>query len=103
VEIVARRKKISTRASLHTFFSCQLFRAGVDVMITIFSDFCKFSAKNLALFSKTNVMITIFAKTSSSLSKIANIFAKFYGEHIFKIITSVPGDGQLFLTTLKKS
>jgi hypothetical protein len=30
---------------------------GVDVMITIFSDFCQFSAKILAFFSKTNVMI----------------------------------------------
>jgi hypothetical protein len=32
---------------------------GVDVMITIFGDFCQFSAKNLALFSKTNVMTKI--------------------------------------------
>jgi hypothetical protein len=32
---------------------------GVDVMITIFCDFCQFSAKNLALFSKTNVMTKI--------------------------------------------
>jgi hypothetical protein len=32
-------------------------RAGVDVMITIFCDFCKFSAKILTFFSKTNVMI----------------------------------------------
>jgi hypothetical protein len=30
---------------------------GVDVMITIFCDFCQFSAKKLAFFSKTNVMI----------------------------------------------
>jgi hypothetical protein len=37
---------------------------GVDVMITIFCDFYPFSAKKLAFFSKTNVMITIFAKTS---------------------------------------
>jgi hypothetical protein len=40
--------------------------AAVDVMITIFSDFCQFSAKKLAFFSKTNVMIAIFAKTNSS-------------------------------------
>jgi hypothetical protein len=32
---------------------------GVDVMITIFGDFCQFSAKKLAFFSKTNVMIKI--------------------------------------------
>jgi hypothetical protein len=37
---------------------------GVDVMITIFCDFYPFSAKKLAFFSKTNVMITIFAKFS---------------------------------------
>jgi hypothetical protein len=61
-------------------------------MMTIFCDFCQFSAKKLAFFSKTNVMITIFAKTSISLSKKnAKIFAKFFGENILKIITSVPG------------
>jgi hypothetical protein len=32
---------------------------GVDVMITIFRDFRQFSAKKLAFFSKTNVMIKI--------------------------------------------
>jgi hypothetical protein len=37
----------------------QLGKLGVDVMITIFCDFRKFSAKKLAFFSKTNVMITI--------------------------------------------
>jgi hypothetical protein len=30
---------------------------GVDVLITIFCDFCQFSAKKLAFFSKYNVMI----------------------------------------------
>jgi hypothetical protein len=32
---------------------------GVDVMITIFCDFRQFSAKKLAFFSKTNVMIKV--------------------------------------------
>jgi hypothetical protein len=32
---------------------------GVDVMIVIFCDFLQFSAKKLACFSKTNVMIKI--------------------------------------------
>jgi hypothetical protein len=32
---------------------------GVDVMNTIFCDFRQFSAKKLAFFSKTNVMIKI--------------------------------------------
>jgi hypothetical protein len=34
---------------------------GVDVMTTIFCDFSQFSAKKLAFFSNTNVMIKIFA------------------------------------------
>jgi hypothetical protein len=32
-------------------------QSGVDVVITIFGDFCQFSAKKMALFSKTNVII----------------------------------------------
>jgi hypothetical protein len=31
--------------------------SGVDVMITILGDFCQFSAKKMAFFSKTNVVI----------------------------------------------
>jgi hypothetical protein len=34
-------------------------RAGVDVVITIFCNFWQFSAKKLAFFSKTNVVIKI--------------------------------------------
>jgi hypothetical protein len=61
-------------------------------MIIIFGDFCQFSAKKLAFFSQNLCYDQIFfTKTSSSLSKNANIFAKFFGENIFKIITSVPG------------
>jgi hypothetical protein len=40
------------------FFSSFLV-PGVDVMITIFCDFRQFSAKKMAFFSKTNVMIKI--------------------------------------------
>jgi hypothetical protein len=47
---------------------------GVDVMITIFGDFRQFSAKKFAFFSKNNGMITIFGKTSSSLSKKRQFF-----------------------------
>jgi hypothetical protein len=36
--------------------------SGVDVMITIFCDFQQFSAKNLAFFSKTNVMVKFLHK-----------------------------------------
>jgi muramoyltetrapeptide carboxypeptidase LdcA involved in peptidoglycan recycling len=46
------------------------------MFITIFCDFSSFSAKKLAFFSKTNVMITIFGKTSSSLSKKRQFFRK---------------------------
>jgi hypothetical protein len=34
-------------------------QSGVDVMVTIFCDFCQFLANKLAFFSKTNVMIKI--------------------------------------------
>jgi hypothetical protein len=43
-------------------------------MITIFCDFCQFWAKKIAFFSKTNVMTTIFAKTSSSFEQKTPIF-----------------------------
>jgi hypothetical protein len=66
---------------------------GVDVMITIFAIFANLRQK-IGVFSKTNVMIKCFAKTSSTLSKNANIFAKFFGENILKIITSVPRNGK---------
>jgi hypothetical protein len=39
---------------------------GVDVMITIFGDFRQLSAKKLAFFSKTNVMIKILHNHSTS-------------------------------------
>jgi hypothetical protein len=46
--------------------------------------------KKLAFFSKTNVMIKFLQKVAAIWAKNANIFAKFYGENIFKITTSVP-------------
>jgi hypothetical protein len=64
---------------------------GIDVMITIFCDFRQFSAKKLAFFSKTNVMIKISHILDLFWVKNSNYFAKFFGENIFKIITSVPG------------
>jgi hypothetical protein len=38
-------------------YLCSPGLPGVDVMIIIFNDFCQYSAKKLAFFSKTNVMI----------------------------------------------
>jgi hypothetical protein len=39
--------------------------------------------KNLAFFSKTNVMIKVLQKVAVILAKFANIFAKFTGKYIF--------------------
>jgi hypothetical protein len=66
-------------------------------MITIFCDFRQFSAKKLAFFPKTNVMIKILHNLALFWVKNANFFAEFFGENISKIITSVPGrtDGHL--------
>jgi hypothetical protein len=65
---------------------------GVDVMITIFCDFLQFSAKKLAVFSKTNVMIKILHNLALFWVKNANFFAEIFGENILKIITSVPDE-----------
>jgi hypothetical protein len=56
---------------------------GVDVMIKFFCDFCQFSVKKLAFFSKTNVMINFFSKSGFVLSQKTPFFAKFLGENIF--------------------
>jgi hypothetical protein len=59
-------------------------------MITIVCDFRQFSAKKMAFFSKTNVMIKILPNLA--LFRVKNgIFAEFFGENILKIITSIPG------------
>jgi hypothetical protein len=57
-------------------------KPGVDVMITIFCDFCQFSAKKMAFFSKTNVMINFFQNLALFRVKNANFSAKFFGENI---------------------
>jgi hypothetical protein len=57
-----------------------------------FLHYCQFSATKLAFFKiKNQCYDHIFAKNSSSLSKNANFFAKFFAKNISKIITSVPG------------
>jgi hypothetical protein len=53
-------------------------------MITIFCDFSQFSAKKLAFFLNTNVMINLFSKFSFVLSQKRQFFAKFFGENILK-------------------
>jgi hypothetical protein len=59
--------------------------------ITVFCDFCQFSAKKLAFFfSNTNVKINFFQKLALVWVKKAD-FWNFFGKNIFKIMTSVPG------------
>jgi hypothetical protein len=65
-------------------------------VITIFCDFRQFSAKKLAFFSKTNVVIKILHNFALFGVKNANFFAEFFGENIFKIITSVPDGTYIF-------
>jgi hypothetical protein len=59
-------------------------------MITIFKDFCQFSAKKLAFFLKNRCCAQILAKTGSSLSKNGKFCANFFGENILKAISSLP-------------
>jgi hypothetical protein len=60
-----------------TDFSDFVLPTGVDAMITIFSDFCRFSAEKNGIFLKNQCSEQIFAKTSSSLSKKRQFFATF--------------------------
>jgi hypothetical protein len=64
-------------------------RPKVDVMIEYFCNFCPFSAKKIGVFLKTQCYDQIFANTSSTLSKIRQIWRHFFGENISKITTSV--------------
>jgi hypothetical protein len=57
---------------------------GVDVMITIFCDFCQFSAKKLAFFSKTYVMINCFSKFGFVLSHKRQFFANCFRRKYLK-------------------
>jgi hypothetical protein len=52
--------------------------AGTDVMITIFCDFCQFSAKKLAFFSIIIVMITFPAKLPFIGVKNVLFFRQFF-------------------------
>jgi hypothetical protein len=68
-------------------------KPGVDVMVTIFGYFfANFRPKYWRFSQKTMLCMydQIFAKTSISLSSKHQYFCYFFGENIFKIITSVP-------------
>jgi hypothetical protein len=55
---------------------------GVNVMITIFCDFCKFSAKN-GVFLKNPCYVQIFARTGSSLSQKCQYFRQIFWRKYF--------------------
>jgi hypothetical protein len=59
-----------------------LGRTGVDVIITIFCDFCQFLAKKLAFFSKNQCCDQNFAIFCFVLSKKRQFFRIFFGENI---------------------
>jgi hypothetical protein len=59
-------------------------------MIKIFCDFSKFSAK-IGVFLKNQCYDRFFSKFSIVWLKNDNFLAKFFGENILKIVTSVPG------------
>jgi hypothetical protein len=54
----------------------------VDVMMTIFCDFSQFSAKQMAFFLITNVMINCFQNLALFRVKNAIFFAKCFGKNI---------------------
>jgi hypothetical protein len=84
-----RRFVTKFQQKLHFIIDKIETRSGVDVMITIFCDFCQLSAKQLAFFSITNVMIKHLHNLALFSVKNA-IFTIFFCENIFKIIISVP-------------
>jgi hypothetical protein len=61
--------------------------------LPIFGYFSQFSAKKLVCFSKINVTIKILPKQQALEQKAQICFANFFGENIYKIVTSVPGQG----------
>jgi hypothetical protein len=63
--------------------SVKNIKPGVDVMITILCDFRQFSAKNLAFFSKTDVMSPFLHNLALFLAKNANFLQNFSAK-IFK-------------------
>jgi hypothetical protein len=56
----------------------------------------------MAFFLNTNVMINFFQNFALFWVKNAKFFAKFFGENIFKIITSVPDWASVYFWQLLK-
>jgi hypothetical protein len=62
-------------------------------MTTIFCDFCQFSAKNWS-FSQKPMLWSKLCLISLCFESKTPFFRPFFGENIYKIITSVPGANQ---------
>jgi hypothetical protein len=75
-------KKLGWATFWATFFTNTSGHPGVDVMITIFCDFRQFSAKKLAFFSKTNVMIKILHSLPLFWVKNANFCQQILRKHL---------------------
>jgi hypothetical protein len=57
-----------------SFFSSVEQSSGVDVMVTVFSDFCQFSAKKIGVSLRNQCYDQFISKTGCSLSKKRQLF-----------------------------
>jgi hypothetical protein len=71
-----RRRRPQRSPLAETELKTNRSASGLDVMITIFCDFCQYSATKLAFFSTTNVMIKILHYLAFILVKNAYFFSK---------------------------
>jgi hypothetical protein len=78
---------------MYVRFCSKQARAGANVVITIFGDFCQFSAKKWAFFLEKQYYDSVVVKTSSILNQNAH----FLGESFLRIVASVPGLDALFI------
>jgi hypothetical protein len=60
-------------------------------MITFLCVFSPIFSEKIGVFLKNQCYYQILTKTTRSLSKKRQYFRQFFGENIFKIITSAPG------------
>jgi hypothetical protein len=73
---------------------------GVDVMITIFYDFCQFSAKKMPFFSNANVMINFLQKLAVIWEK-TQIFRQIFRQKYLKNHNIGHRVGDFFAVTWK--
>jgi hypothetical protein len=71
---------------IHHFIHVAIANPGVDVMLIIFGDFCQFSAKKLAFFSKTPMLWSQFCILLLCFESKTPFFRIFFGGNILKTI-----------------